>query len=153
MNWEVFTELSRLPTQAHWLVAIAAFALGLWILIATKGTRRHVRLGRLWLALMTVVSLSAMFVKNNDPESPIYMAYGFSFIHLLVPFTLLMLYLGVKAIRSGNVTAHRYIMISTFLGSLVLAGALTFLPGRHMHSLFFADELTIQKKIEAGVKK
>ena len=153
MNLEVFTELSTVQTQSHWVFAMLAFAIGLWILLARKGTRKHVLLGRIWLFTMSVVSLSALFVKNNEPGDLLHMAAGFSYIHLLIPFTLSMLYLGVRAIRAGNVIAHRYFMISTFVGSLVLAGAFTFLPGRHMHTLFFADERAVQEQVEAGIKK
>ena len=153
MNWLVFTELSSLQTQAHWLLALAALVLGLSILARQKGDQLHKRLGRIWMSIMVVVSLTAVFISDNDPGELLYMAYGFSYIHLLVPFTLAMLYLGIVCARRKQFAAHKIIMISTFCGSLIVAGAFTFLPGRHMHSLLFADEAEIRAQIEQDVRK
>ena len=153
MHWEVFTELSRLPTQIHWLLAVGAFVIGLIILARQKGTRSHVALGRLWVGIMIIVSLSAIFIGSNSPDNPISIGFGFSYIHLLIPFTLVCLFLGIRHIRRGNMQAHKRFMTMTFFGSLVIAGAFTFLPGRHMHTLFFGEQEDVTQRIEAGYKK
>ena len=44
-------------------------------------------------------------------------------------------------------------MIFTFIGSLVVAGIFTFLPGRHMHTVFFGDATLIRLSIEEGLKR
>jgi hypothetical protein len=43
-------------------------------------------------------------------------------------------------------------MIWTFTGGLLIAGAFTFLPGRHMHTLFFGDPTEILQNIESNNK-
>lgn len=153
MNWTVFTVLSSLQTQVHWVLALSALGLGSAILLRRKGDAVHKLLGRLWVGIMVVVSLTAVFISNNEPGELLYMAFGFSYIHLLVPFTLAMLYVGIVCARRKLFGAHKIIMVATFCGSLVVAGAFTFLPGRHMHSLFFADEAEVRMQVEQGVKK
>ncbi len=153
MNWMVFTDLTSLPTQFHWVLALVALAIGVVVLMRRKGTRSHVALGWAWIGTMLLVSLSALFVSNNTPEDALWLGFGFSYVHLLIPFTLTFVYVGVRSIRRGRVKAHRALMTITFFGSLVLAGALTFLPGRHMHTLFFGDEATVAQQLKDGVKK
>src|SRR5215469_18907292 len=71
--------------QIHAFAATAAFALGLVQFAAPKGTLPHRTLGWLWVALMTVVSISAFFIHKLN-------IWGqWSPIHLLAIFTLMML--------------------------------------------------------------
>lgn len=63
--------------------------------------------------------------------------YGFSLIHLFVPVTLFGLMGAIISIKKGDVKGYRAANIGVFLGGLVIAGSLTFLPGRHMYAFFF----------------
>jgi uncharacterized membrane protein len=58
-------------------------------------------------------------------------------IHFLSIFTLVMLPLAVWKAHSHQVAAHRRIMISLFLGALLIAGLFTLLPGRIIHKVVF----------------
>ena len=153
MNWEVFIHLSSLQTQIHWLLALVCFGLGVIILLLKKGTAIHVLFGRAWVGLMVVVCLSAWFIRGFSPNEGMPLLYGFSPIHILIPFTLILLLMGVRNIRRKKVNVHRNIMLFTFFGSLIIAGAFTFLPGRHMHSFFFGDKEEIERNIDQGYKK
>lgn len=113
----------------HALAAMAAFALGVVQFAAPKGTLPHRAIGWIWVLLMLAVALSSFWIhqiKLWGPWSP---------IHLLSTFTLVMVPLGVWRAHRHQVTGHRRIMIGVFSGALVVAGLLTFLPGRIMHTV------------------
>ena len=121
--------------QIHAFSAIAAFLLGGFVLWRRKGTRLHKALGRVWVVLMLVVATSSLFINEIRLIGP------FSPIHIFS----LMVYLGIGqalwAIRvQRNVAAHRANMQGVYIGSLLLAGAFTFLPGRRMHQVLFGSE-------------
>jgi len=151
MNWQVFTHLSTLQVQFHWVAALLSFVFGVFVLVNKKGTSLHRFVGRLFVFFMVVTSVSAFFVRSNYGE-PYSLLSGFSWIHLLIPLTLVYLFLGIRAIRQGRVKDHRNCMVATFAGALLIAGAFTFLPGRHMHTFFFGEPSEIQKSIESGAK-
>lgn len=117
----------------------AAFVLGAAILWRRKGGRWHRMLGRAWVGLMLVVSLSAFGIHELRVWGP------FSPIHLLAVFTPLSLAWAVHAARRGRIREHRLTMQATFVGALVVAGGLTFLPGRVMHEVLFgpADKMPV----------
>ncbi|KZD03518.1 DUF2306 domain-containing protein [Oceanibaculum pacificum] len=120
-----------LPIQLHAWTAMAAFLLGLAVLARPKGTATHKAMGRIWVALMLVVAISAFWIHELNQFM------GFSWIHLLSIVTCYTLFMAILHIRRGNVQAHRYNMLATFLGALVIAGLFTFLPGRIMHRVMF----------------
>jgi uncharacterized membrane protein len=108
----------------HLTAAILSLLVGGLVLARRKGTASHRALGRLWVALMLVVSISSFWI-------------GFSPIHLLSIWTLVSLAAAIYFIRRGKVRAHKTFMIGTFLG---LAGAAlgALAPGRLLYALFFA---------------
>src|SRR5215475_2709433 len=115
--------------QIHAFAAMGAFALGVVQLAAPKGTLPHRTIGWIWVALMAVIALSSFFIHGFQMVGP------FSPIHLLSIFTLVMFPLAVLHARRHNVKAHRGTMIGIFVGALVVAGALTFVPGRIMYAV------------------
>jgi uncharacterized membrane protein len=94
------------------------------MLLRTKGTASHKRLGRVWVAVMLVVAISSFWIRRD----------GFSWIHLLSIWTLISLAAAIWFIRRGNVRAHQGFMVGTFLG-LVGAGIGAFAPGRLLSAL------------------
>ncbi len=114
----------------HLIGAVIALVLGAIVLILEKGTPRHKLAGRIWVALMLLVSISSFFIfEIRDPAGP-------SPIHLLSIWTLIALSFALYHIRRGNRRAHRSFMIGTYVG-LVIAGALAFAPGRELGRLVF----------------
>ena len=117
----------------HAFAAMAAFALGVVQFAAPKGTLPHRTVGWIWVALMATVAASSFWiheVRLLGPWSP---------IHLLSIFTLVMVPLAVWKAHRHEVGAHRRIMISLFLGALLIAGLFTLLPGRVMHAVVFGS--------------
>jgi uncharacterized membrane protein len=115
--------------QLHAVAAMAAFGLGIVQFAAPKGTLPHRTIGWIWVALMTVVGVTAFFIHELRIWGP------WSPIHLLAVFTLVTLPLAVWHARRHAVDRHRWAMISIFTGGLLIAGLFTFLPGRIMHTV------------------
>jgi uncharacterized membrane protein len=117
--------------QVHAFAAMAAFALGVVQIAAPKGTLRHRTAGWIWVALIVVVAVSSAFISGIRLWGP------FSPIHLLSIFTLIVLPVAVWRAHRHDVRRHRNAMLGLFGGALVIAGLLTFLPGRVMHAVAF----------------
>lgn len=115
--------------QFHAFAAMTAFGLGLVQFAAPKGTLPHRTVGWIWVALMTVVAVSAFFIHE------IRLWGQWSPIHLLAIFTLIMLPIAAWHAHSHAVAKHRNRMVAIFIGALVVAGAFTFLPARIMHAV------------------
>jgi uncharacterized membrane protein len=115
--------------QLHAVAAMAAFGLGIVQFAAPKGTLPHRTVGWIWVALMTVVGVTAFFIHELRIWGP------WSPIHLLAVFTLVTLPLAVWHAHRHAVDRHRWAMISIFTGGLLIAGLFTFLPGRIMHTV------------------
>ena len=115
----------------HAFAAMAAFVLGIVQFAAPKGTLPHRTLGWIWVLLMVAVALSSFWIHTIRLVGP------FSPIHLLSIFTLIMVPLAVWRAHTHRVADHKRIMILTFAGALVIAGAFTLVPGRVMHAVVF----------------
>lgn len=124
--------------QVHAFGAMAAFVLGLVQIIAPKGTLPHKTLGVVWIAVMIVVAVSSAFIYRPAPEGTPYWE-RLSFIHLFIPITAFGLVSGVLLLMRGGpaLKAHARPFISVFVGGLIIAGVLAFLPGRIMHGVMF----------------
>jgi uncharacterized membrane protein len=123
---------ARLPPQVqiHILAAFAALVIGGAIFALPKGRGLHKPFGWAWVAAMAAVVFSSLFITGINGGA-------YSFIHLLTGWTLVALPLGVAAIRRKNAMRHRHVMTGLYYGGLIVAGALTFIPGRFMFQLFF----------------
>lgn len=121
----------------HALPGLIALILGGVVLLSKKGTKIHKKRGYVWLGLMILISLTAIFIQEINPGS-------YSLIHLLIPWTIFSIIFGIFAIKKFKVTknkiwkaSHQWTMIGLFFGALVIAGAFTLVPGRMLHQLIF----------------
>ncbi|MBA4226035.1 MAG: hypothetical protein C0456_05320 [Hyphomonas sp.] len=122
---------SPLVLQAHVGGALLAFAIGCVLLAGVKGRAMHRTLGYVWVAAMAITAISSFFLQSINPG-------GFSLIHALSAWTMIVLPMGLAAARRKNISKHRKEMTGLFVGGLVVAGLFSFLPGRLMWHLFFA---------------
>ena len=124
--------------QIHVFGAMAGFVLGAVQLLAPKGTLPHKTLGLVWIAIMAVVGISSAFIQHPvEPGDPFWKR--FSVIHL---FTLLTAYALIQGgwliLRGGpGMRFHAKPFAGLFIGGLIVAGVLAFLPGRIMHQVAF----------------
>ncbi|HYS46830.1 MAG TPA: DUF2306 domain-containing protein [Rhizomicrobium sp.] len=124
-----------LAVRLHVFTVVPAFLLGSWLIFfSRKGAPYHRAIGYLYLALMTVTSIAVLFVHTIMPNGPF---HGFSPVHLFVPLTLFGVAGALYYARRHNIRAHRKSMLGVYIGGLLIAGSLTLLPGRIMHSVFF----------------
>lgn len=120
--------------QLHAATVIPAFFLGTWqIFLSRKGWPSHRVVGYVYLVLMTATSVAALFIHGINPDGP----FGFSPIHAFVPLTLLGVVGALYGARNHNIVMHKGSMIGTYVGGLLIAGTLAFLPGRIMHTAVF----------------
>jgi uncharacterized membrane protein len=135
MNLSPLLEAS-FAIQLHVATVVPAFIIGTWqIFFSAKGSPRHRMAGYTYLILMTVTSISSLFIKTIMPADGPF--FGFSPIHLLVPVTLAGVVGALYYARRGDIARHKRAMISTYVGAILIAGAFTFMPGRIMHAIFF----------------
>ncbi len=124
-----------LAVQIHVATIVPAFLLGTWqIFFSRKGAPFHRALGYVYLALMTITSVAALFVHQLMPRSSL---FGWSPIHLFVPLTLFGVASALYGAWSHNIRAHRGAMIGVYVGGILIAGSLAFMPGRIMHAVVF----------------
>jgi uncharacterized membrane protein len=127
-----------LAVRLHVLTVIPAFALGTWLLFfSTKGTSRHRLVGKVYLSLMAVTALAAVFIRSFSNASLDLGPFRLGLLHLFVPLTAHGVYGALATIRAGNVPGHRAAMRGLYFGGLIVAGLLAFAPGRVMYRMFF----------------
>jgi len=124
--------------QVHAFTVIPAFFLGVIQLVAPKGTLPHRTIGVIWIVLMIAATVSSAFIgRPTEPGDPFWAR--FSFIHAFTVFSTYGLISGsILLLRGGpGLKYHSRPFIGLFIGGLVVAGALAFLPGRIMHAVVF----------------
>jgi uncharacterized membrane protein len=116
--------------QVHLYTALAAIALGGFQIILPKGTPLHRIMGWVWLAFMTVIAGTSLFIKLINHGQ-------FSLIHLLSVLVLIQVPRIIWFARKGDIKSHKRAAITLYIGALLIAGLFTFMPGRLMWQVFF----------------
>jgi len=130
MSFEPIRDAS-LAIHIHLATVIPAFLLGTWLIFfSRKGARPHRAIGAAYLALMTITASAAIFIRELRPGS-------FSPFHLFVLLTYSSVFRAMWSLRRKNIRGHQRAMIGLYIGGLLIAGSLTFLPGRIMYRVFF----------------
>jgi uncharacterized membrane protein len=128
-DWRLWIDLPWV-VQLHVGAALTALLIGTIILFRPKGKGLHKALGWSWVAAMATTAVSSLFMTGLNGNF-------YSLVHLLSGWTIIALPMAIFAIRSRKVETHRRAMTGMFVGGLVVAGALTFIPGRFMFEFFF----------------
>ncbi len=119
-----------LVIQLHLFAAVSALLTALFMLKGAKGTKVHRIVGWVWVTLMMTTALSSFFIRELSPGK-------LGYIHILSGWVAFATPLGVWAARTHRVRLHQQMMTGLVIGGLVIAGALTFVPGRLMFRVFF----------------
>jgi uncharacterized membrane protein len=127
-DWAVWAGVSWI-IKLHVLAALAALLIGAVILLRPKGSGLHKALGWSWVAAMATTATSSLWITELNGNV-------WSFVHLLSGWTIVALPMAIFAIRSRKVEAHRRTMTGIFVGGLIVAGGLSFIPGRFMFEFF-----------------
>jgi uncharacterized membrane protein len=126
------TGLAPIPAGAkeiaviiHLATVLPSLPIGLYLFASRKGGARHRLLGRIWMALMAITAVAALFIRhlNDGALSPVHIASAVTLIG--IPF-------AIRAARQRRIDAHRRHLVGMFIGALLVSGVLSFLPGRIM---------------------
>lgn len=127
----------------HAFFALSAIPIGMYIFFTKKGTKQHRFIGRIWVSLMLIISFSALLITTPMTDK-LFNPRFYSWIHLLIPFTVGNLIYSIYSIRQfkksklkKHKNAHIRSMVGVYIGALVVAGAFTLAPGRLMHQIVF----------------
>ena len=109
----------------HAALALLAIPLGLYIFITKKGTMNHRILGRTWVTVLIIVSLTAVFIKTINPGQ----------------YSLIYSIWNIKKFKKTKIERykikHMHSMIGVYIGALLIAGAFTLIPERFFHEIIF----------------
>lgn len=126
---------ASLAIQIHVATVVPAFLIGTWLIFfSTKGAPGHRALGKVFIVLMIVTAISAIFIRAV--VGPTYM--GFGLIHLFIILTFFGIYNAIRGLQTGNIRRHKSAMLGVYGGAILIAGAFTFVPGRIMYEIFFS---------------
>jgi uncharacterized membrane protein len=118
----------------HLFTVVPCFFMGTALLLMTKGTLWHRRIGKTYMVLMLFTAIITVFMPAR--VGPTFLGH-FGWIHSFSLLTIYTVPSAYLAIRRGDVKSHQRKMILLYFGALVIAGAFTFFPGRYLHEVFF----------------
>ena len=118
----------------HLATVVPAFFLGALQFLRRKGTPTHKFLGKIYMVLMMLTGLITLAMPARvGPQ----FLHHFGFIHIFSLLALLNVPIAYFAARQGGIKTHRAAMISLYVGGVLIAGTLAFLPGRMLHEWLF----------------
>ncbi len=129
---------ASLAIQLHVAGALIGFVFGGILLLGPKGTLPHKTMGTIWVLAMSVTVISSIFIQETARfGAPNIM--GFSFIHIFTLIGLFSIPAGLfRLLRGGpKLKRHGGHFRGLFIGGILIAGALAFMPGRVMHAMIF----------------
>lgn len=118
----------------HLSTILPAFLIGTYLLLNRKGTSRHKALGKIYMLLMLATGIITLFMPAYiGPQ----LFNHFGFLHLFSVLVLVSVPVSFLAARRGDLQTHKHSMIGLYLGGILIAGAIAFLPGRMLPLLLF----------------
>jgi hypothetical protein len=134
VNWQPLLA-APLQIHLHVVAVLIVIVLAPLQLALPKGTNLHRAIGRIWVAAMVLICISAFFILDRPIPPSI---GGISWLHGLAVFTLVMLWRAVSAARRGDIRSHKIGMIMlTLLGIGVPLIVAFSMQGRIMHDMVF----------------
>lgn len=119
----------------HLASIFPAFLIATFLMLSKKGTTIHRLLGKIFMILMLFSAAVSLFMSAE--VGPTLFSH-FGFIHLLSIQVLYSVCAAYIAVKQGDIRRHKTNMILLYVGGLMIAGGLTLLPGRLLHSWFIA---------------
>ena len=118
----------------HLATVTPCLIIGAYLLLFQKGTNKHRRIGKVYLALMFFTAIISLFLPAHVGSQ---FLHHFGWIHLFSLLTIYTVPTGILAIKKGNMKSHKIKMILLYFGALIIAGGFTLMPGRYLHDIFF----------------
>lgn len=124
----------------HLATILPAFVLGTILLLMRKGSQLHRGLGRIYMGLMLVTGLVTLLMPAH--VGPTVLGH-FGFLHAFSALTLWSVPSAWIAARRRDVRGHRNAMIGLYVGGILIAGSLAFVPGRFLHDVVFGSPAAV----------
>ncbi|MEL6917655.1 MAG: DUF2306 domain-containing protein [Bacteroidota bacterium] len=118
----------------HLITVVPCIFIGAYLLFATKGTKNHRGIGKVYMGLMFFTALVSLFLPAQVGSQ--FLGH-FGWIHSFSLLTLYSVPTAIWAIKKGNVRRHKIKMIMLYIGAILIAGGFTLAPGRYLHQVFF----------------
>lgn len=118
--------------RLHLVFALVAIAVGPFALFRNKRDKLHKVLGYIWIAGMTGLAITGLFIRSDFP-----IVGRFGPIHALCILALWGMAQGVYFARNGEIKSHQATMKSVWYGAIGITGLLTLLPGRTLNRALF----------------
>jgi uncharacterized membrane protein len=118
----------------HLATVVPAFFIGGFQLLRHKGTSAHKLLGRIYMLLMLATGLITLAMPAQVGPRVL---NHFGFIHIFSLLALINIPIAYLAARRGSINIHRGAMIALYVGGILIAGTLAFMPGRMLHNWLF----------------
>lgn len=118
----------------HLATVLPAFVLGTYLLLRSKGTPTHKRLGKIFLSLMLLTSVITLFMSAQ--VGPTLLGH-FGLIHLLSLNVIYSVPVAYFAARNGRIQQHKANVKGMYFFGLIVAGTFAFMPGRLLHQWLF----------------
>ncbi len=119
-----------LPVQIHLATVLTALMLMTAQMLGPKGRTFHRTLGWMLSILLVFTAVVSLFIRDRTGS-------WFNTFQVFAVWTLVAVPWGVLSARGHNVRRHAAVMTGLYVGGMLIAGALTFLPGRLMWRVFF----------------
>ena len=116
--------------QIHLATVSAAVVLASVQMVGPKGRTFHRVMGWILSILLLVTAIASLFIPN--PRGGLFNPF-----QIFSVWTLIAVPWAIVSAHRHDVRRHASIMTGLYLGALVIAGLLTFLPGRLMWRVFF----------------
>jgi len=121
----------------HVSAALAALVLGPFAIWARKGSvvrpSLHRSAGYAWVAVMLIAAISCLFIRDYRNAN----LWGYTYVHLLAPFTFYCLAASFYKLYKGNIQGHRKTMQRLYYGACVTAGLFALSPMRRLGDLLW----------------
>ncbi|UZD21353.1 DUF2306 domain-containing protein [Algoriphagus halophytocola] len=119
---------------SHLATVVPCIFLGAYLLFAKKGGLTHRNLGALYMSLMLITAVIALFIEAQVGDR---LFNHFGYIHLFCLLVFWTVPTAFLSIKKGKVKTHQRKMILLYVGAIILAGGFTLAPGRYLHGVFF----------------
>ncbi|MFC3879705.1 DUF2306 domain-containing protein [Algoriphagus namhaensis] len=118
----------------HLLTVVPCVFLGGYLLAAQKGGQLHRRIGIVYMVLMSLTALIALFIPAG--VGPRFLNH-FGYLHILSFIVIWTVPTAFLAVKNGDIKSHQRKMIILYVSAILIAGGFTFFPGRFLHEVFF----------------
>jgi uncharacterized membrane protein len=127
-----------LAMKTHLFTVIPAFFLGTWMMfVSHKGSTAHRTIGKIYLLLVSITAVAATFIREPSSMGIDLGPLRVGPIHIFVPIAVWGVYGALSSLKRRDIPGHQSAMRGLYFGGMLVAGTLSFIPGRTMWRVFF----------------